>query len=130
MTELKPCPFCGGRDIDPDNWADGPCGAMHGGHACVTCGAAPGKIGTDVWNTRPVEDALHDEVERLRLVRVAADDMIDVVDNMYMTSEMVNIIYALEGALIVAGFREDDGSERTRRKVEAYNRALRVAEGE
>ena len=58
MSEkLKPCPFCGHKDI----------GATDDGYAvCAYCEARMDVDTSNVsWNTRPIEDALRAEVERL-----------------------------------------------------------------
>lgn len=47
--DLKPCPFCGGKDLEEhyaDNWVK-----------CKECGAESGIRGTDDWNDRPIEDS-------------------------------------------------------------------------
>ena len=55
MSELKPCPFCGAdktvdvHSIFPDK------------SECFLCGAT-----APHWNSRPIEDALRAENERLR----------------------------------------------------------------
>jgi hypothetical protein len=69
QVELKPCPFCGSKDIDPAGWMS----AADSGPACDDCGASAGTInGRDnlaAWNTRasiPSDNAA--EVERPILV--------------------------------------------------------------
>ena len=46
---LKPCPFCGGKNIDPSFWArnDG-----KSGPGCDDCGATADSV--EAWNTRAV----------------------------------------------------------------------------
>ena len=53
MNELKPCPFCGGTN----------CGVRAGTDEiwCVCGGHSP-----HGWNSRPIENKLRDENERLR----------------------------------------------------------------
>lgn len=46
MTELKPCPFCGGK-ADPAGWM---AGDGKTGPACDDCGSAGGSL--EIWNTR------------------------------------------------------------------------------
>lgn len=51
---LKPCPFCGSKNIDPHGWAS----EYASGPACDDCGASAGSVsGSDedniaAWNTR------------------------------------------------------------------------------
>jgi hypothetical protein len=47
-TELLPCPFCGGRSIDPAFWATADCC----GPGCDGCGATAETV--EKWNTRAV----------------------------------------------------------------------------
>ena len=50
MSELKPCPFCGGIGVDPEGWASvDTCGPE-----CVVCGATATSI--DQWNTRHIPE--------------------------------------------------------------------------
>jgi len=55
MTELKRCPFCGGR-ADPEGWLrnDGVRGPE-----CEGCGATASDVKT--WNTRPASSGVSDE---------------------------------------------------------------------
>lgn len=50
MTELKPCPFCGGEAEDVLEWFD-ECGECR--IECTQCGASVDTV--DAWNTRHVE---------------------------------------------------------------------------
>lgn len=62
MSDLKPCPFC-----CSDDWATVDYDGDHGGYflqACGTCGAEV-PVGKHN-NTRPIEDALRAEAERLK----------------------------------------------------------------
>jgi hypothetical protein len=57
MSELKPCPFCGGRHIETAENLD----LVY----CFDCGA---EMHTDLgggWNTRPIEDALNKRIAEL-----------------------------------------------------------------
>ena len=54
--ELKPCPFCGSRDID-----DEPVLCMV---YCTNCDAQINSTEVD-WNTRPIEDALNARIAEL-----------------------------------------------------------------
>ena len=54
MSELKPCPFCG-EPVEFNKFAEKV--------VCEDCGAT---IYSDYWNTRPIEDALQAENERLK----------------------------------------------------------------
>ena len=57
MRELKPCPFCGSDNVKSEE----PLDVIY----CLDCGA---EMATDLgdWNTRPIEDALQAENERLK----------------------------------------------------------------
>ncbi|MCK4820433.1 Lar family restriction alleviation protein [bacterium] len=44
MSELKPCPFCGGEEIVGTSF-----GVDGSEYQCQSCGAA---VGTDMWNQR------------------------------------------------------------------------------
>ena len=74
MSELKPCPFCGGTEIRgpeyaaPDHWIE-----------CERCEiiitSRERKSAIKLWNRRPIEDALRaerdelqDEVDRLKRI--------------------------------------------------------------
>ena len=52
-TKLKPCPFCGSTDIDPEGW----CSTDSRGPACMECSGSAQTI--ELWNSRPIEDALN-----------------------------------------------------------------------
>jgi len=58
--ELKPCPFCGTDIILEGSLSDGEW------YICDYCGAESGGDGVNGWNTRPIEDTLRAENERLR----------------------------------------------------------------
>ena len=74
MSELKPCPFCGEEIL----WNVYPDGEIQG--HCTTKGCQlffTDFIGMElsVWNSRPIEDALRAENERLRqALEVYADE--------------------------------------------------------
>ena len=59
MSELKPCPFCGGSNVK-----DEPALQVV---ICMDCGA---EIDTDLgeWNKRPIEDALNARIAELELL--------------------------------------------------------------
>lgn len=63
MSDQKPCPFCGGSEIGES--------IARVRRVCETCGATGPCTTSDLaerdalWNTRPVEEALRAEVERL-----------------------------------------------------------------
>lgn len=60
-TELKPCPFCGGKaEIEI-----GKIGAVKDWYY-VGCQSCTGSSENPDWNTRPVEDSLRAENEKLR----------------------------------------------------------------
>ena len=68
MSELKPCPFCGGEaelcysEVDT---------------FCRKCNVMQE---TELWNTRPIEDAL-----RLRIAELEAlvDELVNIGDNLF-----------------------------------------------
>src|SRR5574343_1602706 len=65
MTDLKPCPFCGGAAAvrcDGGHFVlcTTPNCIVHGSHWTYP------EHAIEAWNTRPVEDKLNAEVERLR----------------------------------------------------------------
>lgn len=64
MDELKPCPFCKGLNIVrySYNFSNN----IH--YQCSKCGCLSifDNKSKDTWNTRPAEDALKAEVERLK----------------------------------------------------------------
>ena len=71
MSELKPCPFCGGSNVK-----DEPALQVV---ICMDCGA---EKDTDLgeWNTRPIEDALTARIAELELrLDVYNGNMYDVV---------------------------------------------------
>lgn len=57
MSELLPCPFCGSDMIEE-------CATQTGSYyVCENCDSS---CGEDInWNTRPIEDALQAEIDRL-----------------------------------------------------------------
>lgn len=68
MTEkLKRCPFCGGEaEFNSDEFGEGVC--------CEYCGASLSngvygekgrKLASADWNTRPIENELHEKIEKL-----------------------------------------------------------------
>ena len=83
MSELKPCPFCGGTDIKNDDGVGSfgesiiryaakceICGVSFW-HPEIGCGNQPAETWFD-WNTRPIEDELHQRIAELeaKLARV------------------------------------------------------------
>jgi len=66
--ELKPCPFCGGEaELQTPELTGDLCGTV----MCMDCyGSGPSKDdwrdALIAWNTRPIEDGLTEEIDRLR----------------------------------------------------------------
>lgn len=61
MSELKPCPFCGGGNIHEEKKVD-----------LVYCTECGGEFHTDLggsWNSRPIEDALKTRIAELEAER-------------------------------------------------------------
>jgi NMD protein affecting ribosome stability and mRNA decay len=54
MSELKPCPFCGGEDIRTEPGINL--------NYCDKCSA---EANIEHWNTRPIEDALNKRIAEL-----------------------------------------------------------------
>ena len=66
MSNLKPCPFCGSKNIDPRGWAS----TDDAGPGCDDCSGTAKTI--ELWNARPMEadlraqrDAALAEAEKL-----------------------------------------------------------------
>lgn len=77
MDELKPCPFCGKSAagfIDPEFPENIFIGCEHCDSVGEPCQTEEGAI--RAWNTRPIEDALRTENQRLR---EAGDAMFEVL---------------------------------------------------
>ena len=71
MSELKPCPFCGGNDLHKEKFLD-LVGWIYRIY-CKYCGAraeslADMETAVKRWNTRPAEDAKDREIERLKSI--------------------------------------------------------------
>ena len=57
MEKLKPCPFCGGK-----------ASLHHEGRAyCKKCGIENMFLLVEKWNSRPVEDKLISEIEKMKV---------------------------------------------------------------
>lgn len=68
---LKPCPFCGSNDIDPEGWMS----LTATGPACNNCSASANSI--PEWQTRAAapqeaDDMQHDKIKRQTLKYAAA----------------------------------------------------------
>ena len=84
MSELKPCPFCGGTKICTEKGINL--------NYCDNCSA---ESNVEHWNTRPIEDALNARIAKLRkaLIRIkeeyysngtweeTADDMYELAND-------------------------------------------------
>ena len=84
MTEkLKTCPFCGGEaEFNSDEFGEGVC--------CESCGASLSngvygekgrKLASADWNSRPIENELHEKIEKLerenKRLREALESILD-----------------------------------------------------
>ncbi len=71
MSELKPCPFCGGKGHIYRNYSAGGIGIDGHFIMCENCRAeSPFDLSESdtgkSWNTRPIEDALRAELEKAK----------------------------------------------------------------
>lgn len=103
-TELKPCPFCGNKEIIDDE---------DDGITCPKCGAYIDRLSveddrllSDVWNTRPIEDAKDEEIKRIQKASEEIKKMVkDTQDAVYIfpvdldSEYKEHILEALEEAL-------------------------------
>lgn len=115
MTELKPCPFCGGE----------PKVTEREGFAFFWCGecAASSKIAKEseareYWNTRPAEDALKAEGERLKAEIEKLKEAIKEIRNIADAGLDIGIDFigaGLDG--MTGGVEEFEDMRRARRKV-------------
>ena len=82
MTEiLKRCPFCGSEsEFNSDEFGEGVC--------CKSCGATihnqvyveeGKKVASTEWNTRPIEDKLHEEIEKLEMENKRLREALEVI---------------------------------------------------
>jgi hypothetical protein len=127
--ELKPCPFCGGTDIE--NEIDGVWVFTN----CATCGGSSfpidltkdasnqlrEKAGRDTWNTRPIEDRLTAELAaaNARIAELECDleaytqgpelrDVIPVSAQADWTTETTNsLMEELKAAKNLIGMKDD-----------------------
>jgi Lar family restriction alleviation protein len=79
MSELKPCPFCGRNKYLEAQYEKGDHSVY-----CNYCGATGSfRVGDnselDLWNTRPIEDALRAENRRLNRALILSRTVIDAV---------------------------------------------------
>lgn len=65
MDELKACPFCGSSNTTLDYYEISCPQELGTIVVCNDCGASAKSI--DDWNTRPIEDELRAEIERLKV---------------------------------------------------------------
>lgn len=70
--ELKPCPFCGvtGDNLRYDHLHKEGCIRWLLDRASRTETKCPGELLRKAWNTRPIEDALRAEIERLKIALI------------------------------------------------------------
>lgn len=99
-TELKPCPFCGNKEIIDDE---------DDGITCPRCGTYIDRLSieddvylADVWNTRPIENKKDEEIKRfreaLKTIKEMANDMSASEVSIYDLISIRNICCdALEG---------------------------------
>ena len=71
MTDLRECPFCGGKAEIDEVYTGNAWPSYVQKVSCQECGASPDSTDNmdadiDAWNTRPEEDRLRGEVERLQ----------------------------------------------------------------
>lgn len=67
--ELKPCPFCGNKDVILSDYrlvGNDTCWKITCLHCRLVMSGANKQLLLNLWNTRPAEDALKAEVERLK----------------------------------------------------------------
>lgn len=61
LEELKPCPFCGSSNVDPEGWAALGTRSTRHGPACDDCGASAESVAA--WNRRAPDTALLEQVK-------------------------------------------------------------------
>ena len=61
MSELKPCPFCGSSNVATEKSLD-----------LAYCDNCCAESNDDVWNTRPIEDALNKRIAELEAAQKEA----------------------------------------------------------
>ena len=66
MDNLKPCPFCGSGAIEVCAWENSTDISCLDCDYTIKCHDCDEEDAVDYWNTRPVEDALTAEVERMK----------------------------------------------------------------
>ena len=86
MSELKPCPFCGGNAYECDYTH--PNGGDWYFVKCDVCDAKSDEyhtqeVANNKWNTRPIEDALRAEVEQLKADNSRMREVLDEIINAY-----------------------------------------------
>lgn len=94
--DLKPCPFCGSGAIEVSAWEDHTtigCLDCDYGIRCQDCDE---EDVVDWWNTRPAEEALKKEVERLKRELKLADSAAELTC-LKLESEVKKLKAALFG---------------------------------
>ena len=69
MSELKPCPFCGGTKICTEKGINL--------NYCDNCSA---ESNVERWNARPIEDALNKRIAELEAL---VDELVNIGDNLF-----------------------------------------------
>lgn len=69
MDKLEPCPFCGNKDVILADYrlvGNSTCWVITCLHCRLAMSGANKQLLLNLWNTRPAEEALKEELERLK----------------------------------------------------------------